>query len=121
MLGEPLQTVAGMAQGSKGAITFDDEATGALLSYTLASSKGPLHQYFVLRVHDGRVATATGLAREGERLSTGQDAPNPNRDGGPRRGQGGQVPLRRGRGEDARAGARHARGAPQHLKSVSGP
>lgn len=64
MLGELLQTIPGMAQGTKGEIAFDDGAKGAILSYTMASTKGPLRQYFVLRVDDGRVCTATLTAPE---------------------------------------------------------
>ncbi len=58
-LGELLQTIPGMIAGTKGEITFDDGEKGVILSYTLASGKGELRQYFVMRVHQGRVCTAT--------------------------------------------------------------
>jgi hypothetical protein len=59
ILGELLQSMPGMKNGSKGEITFDDGGTGSVVSYTITSGKGELRQYFVLRVHQGRVCTAT--------------------------------------------------------------
>lgn len=59
ILGELLQSMPGMKNGSKGEITFDDGGVGSLVSYTINSAKGELRQYFVLRVHQGRVCTAT--------------------------------------------------------------
>jgi hypothetical protein len=59
ILGELLQSMPGMKHGAKGEITFDDGAKGSLLSYTISSAKGELRQYFVLRVHEGRVCSAT--------------------------------------------------------------
>ena len=58
-LAELLQTIPGMIQGTKGQITFDDGGKGMMLSYTMSSGKGPLRQYFVMRIHQGRVCTAT--------------------------------------------------------------
>jgi hypothetical protein len=58
-LGELLQTIPGMAQGTKGSITFDDGGKGILLSYTMRTGKGELRQYFVLRLEKGRICTAT--------------------------------------------------------------
>jgi hypothetical protein len=58
LLAELLQTVPGMAQGSKGTITFDDGAQGVILSYGMHSGRGDLRQYFVVRLSEGRVCTA---------------------------------------------------------------
>lgn len=59
ILGELLQTIPGMAQGSKGALDFDDGGKGMLLSYSMPSGRGELRQYFALRLANGRVCTAT--------------------------------------------------------------
>jgi hypothetical protein len=58
LLAELLQTIPGMAQGSKGELTFDDGVKGVILSYSMQSGRGELRQYFVVRVSDARVCTA---------------------------------------------------------------
>jgi hypothetical protein len=58
-LAELLQTIPGMAQGSKGELTFDDGGKGILLSYSMPSGRGELRQYFALRLVNGRLCTAT--------------------------------------------------------------
>jgi hypothetical protein len=72
-LGELLQTIPGMAQGTKGEIAFDDGARGVLLAYTMRTGKGELRQYFAMRVDNGRVCTATVTAPvDGLTEATGQ-------------------------------------------------
>jgi hypothetical protein len=58
LLAELLQTIPGMAQGSKGEITFDDGAKGVILSYGMHTGRGELRQYFVIRLNEGRICTA---------------------------------------------------------------
>ena len=59
VLGELLQTMPGMKNGTKAELTFDDGVTGVVLAYAVTSSKGELRQYFAFRVDNGRVCTAT--------------------------------------------------------------
>jgi hypothetical protein len=58
-LAELLQSIPGMAQGTKSNLTFDDGGRGVLLSYTMRTKRAELRQYFVLRVDNGRLCTAT--------------------------------------------------------------
>lgn len=59
VLAELLQTMPSMKNGTKGDLTFDDGGRGVVLSYGIATSKGELRQYFVLRLDNGRLCTAT--------------------------------------------------------------
>ena len=59
VLGELLQTMPSMKDGTKGEITFDDGEKGVVLSYALVSSKGEFRQYFVMRLSPRRLCTAT--------------------------------------------------------------
>jgi hypothetical protein len=58
-LAELLQTIPGMAQGSKGELVFNDGGKGVLLSYSMPSGRGELRQYFAMRLVNGRLCTAT--------------------------------------------------------------
>ncbi len=55
---ELAQIMAGLKQGSVGALRFDDGGEGAVLAYGLGSAKGELRQYVAIRLHAGRVCTA---------------------------------------------------------------
>lgn len=58
-LAELTQTVPNMKQGSHAELAFDDGGKGVVLSYGLTTGHGELRQYFVLRLHEGQLCTAT--------------------------------------------------------------
>lgn len=54
---ELVQTIPDMKAPSKTEFTFADGGTGVVLAYNFTSKSGDLRQYFVLRLHQGRLCT----------------------------------------------------------------
>jgi hypothetical protein len=56
---ELVQTVPGMKSPSKTEFTFADGGTGVVLAYNFTAKTGDLRQYFVLRLHQGKLCSVT--------------------------------------------------------------
>lgn len=56
---ELAQTVPNMKAPAKTEFTFADGGTGIVLSYTFTAKTGELRQYFVLRLHEGKLCSIT--------------------------------------------------------------
>ncbi len=67
---ELVQTVPNMKSPSKTEFTFADGGTGVVLSYNFTAKTGDLRQYFVLRLHQGKLCSVT-LTIPGSALNEG--------------------------------------------------
>lgn len=56
---ELTQTIAHLKNLVRAELKFDDGGTGVLLTYEFPTQTGQLRQYFVLRLHGGRLCTVT--------------------------------------------------------------
>jgi hypothetical protein len=56
---ELVQTVPNMKSPSKTEFTFADGGSGVVLAYNFTAKTGELRQYFVLRVHQGKLCSVT--------------------------------------------------------------
>lgn len=56
---ELVQTVPEMKNPSKTEFTFADGGTGVVIAYNFTAKTGELRQYYVLRLHQGRLCSVT--------------------------------------------------------------
>jgi hypothetical protein len=56
---ELIQTVPNIKNPSKTEFTFADGGTGMVLAYNFTAKTGDLRQYFVLRLHEGKLCSVT--------------------------------------------------------------